>query len=71
MMCRVAMTKTLKYWQKDLSPFTSFTLSHARQKFVISPAQVLGKRSRGTELEDAEEEVKALGLGKYCSVFEI
>ncbi|KAH9205341.1 hypothetical protein DL95DRAFT_397709 [Leptodontidium sp. 2 PMI_412] len=38
MMHLVAMTKTLKYWQKDLYPFTSFTPSYARQRFVISPA---------------------------------
>ena len=30
--------------------------------------QVLGKRSRGDELEEAEHEIKAIGMGKYCSV---
>jgi hypothetical protein len=40
MMCQVAITKTLKYWQRDLSPlgFTSFTPFYARQTFVISLA---------------------------------
>jgi len=36
-MSLVAKTKTLQYWQKDFSPFTSFTPSHARQTFVFSP----------------------------------
>jgi hypothetical protein len=31
-------------------------------------AQVLGKRSRGQELEEAEQEIRALGMAEYCSV---
>jgi hypothetical protein len=34
------------------------------------PAQVLGKRSRGQELEEAEYEIRALGLAEYCSVLD-
>ena len=37
MISLVAITKALQYWQKDFSPFTSFTPSHARQTFVFSP----------------------------------
>jgi hypothetical protein len=34
------------------------------------PAQVLGKRSCGQELEEAEHEITASGLGEYCSVLD-
>jgi hypothetical protein len=33
-------------------------------------AQVLGKRSRGKELEEAEHEIRALGMEEYCSVLD-
>jgi hypothetical protein len=33
-------------------------------------AQVLGKRSRGQELEEAEHEIGALGMEEYCSVLD-
>jgi hypothetical protein len=33
-------------------------------------AQVLGKRSRGQELEEAEQETRALGIAEYCSVLD-
>lgn len=34
------------------------------------PAQVLGKRSRGQELEKAENEISAMGMDGYCSVLD-
>lgn len=36
-MSLVAITRTRQCWQNDFSPLTSFTPSHARQIFVISP----------------------------------
>jgi len=33
-------------------------------------AQVLGKRSRGQELEEAEHEIRAMGMAEYCSVLD-
>ena len=30
--------------------------------------QVIGKRSLGQELEEAENEIRALGMESYCSV---
>jgi hypothetical protein len=33
-----------------------------------STTQVLGKRSRGEELEVAEHEIRSLGMEDYCSV---
>jgi len=33
-------------------------------------AQVLGKRSRGQELEEAEHEIRASGMAGYCSVLD-
>jgi hypothetical protein len=32
--------------------------------------QVLGKRSRGQELEEAEHEIRAMGIDGYCSVLD-
>ncbi len=33
-----------------------------------TPAQVLGKRSRSQELEEAANQIEAAGLKEYCSV---
>jgi hypothetical protein len=33
-------------------------------------AQVLGKRLRGQELEEAEHEIRAMGMDGYCSVLD-
>jgi len=34
----------------------------------VTPAQIIGKRSRSHEREKAIEDIWALGLEKYCSV---
>jgi hypothetical protein len=45
-------------------------VTRGRRSKRNSAAQVLGKRSRGQELEEAEHEIKALGMEEYCSVLD-
>jgi hypothetical protein len=39
-----------------------------RGRHESSPTQVIRKRSRVQELEEAENEIRALGMESYCSV---
>jgi hypothetical protein len=40
----------------------------ALKRNKVTPAQIIGKRSRSHEREKAIEDIWALGLEKYCSV---
>jgi hypothetical protein len=42
--------------------------AQGRQSKRNPAAQVLGKRSRSQELEEAEQETKALKVAEYCSI---
>jgi hypothetical protein len=53
--------------QRDLKEAAAKVTRGRRSKRNAS-TQVLGKRSRGQELEEAEHEIKELGLEEYCSV---
>jgi hypothetical protein len=55
--------------QRDIKEAAA-EVTRGRRSKRNPPAQVLGKRSRGQELEEAEHEITASGLGKYCSVLD-
>jgi hypothetical protein len=53
--------------QRDLKEAAA-EVTQGRRSKRNPAAQVLGKRSRGQELEEAEHEIRALGLEEYCSM---
>lgn len=55
--------------QRDIKEAAA-EVTRGRRSKQNPPAQVLGKRSRGQELEQAEHEIRALGIEKYCSVLD-
>jgi hypothetical protein len=55
--------------QRDIKDATAEAGRGRRSKRNTS-TQVLGKRSRGQELEEAEHEIKALRMEEYCSVLD-
>lgn len=55
--------------QRDLKEAAA-EVSQGRRSKRNPAAQVLGKRSRGQELEEAEQEIKASGMAEYCSVLD-
>jgi hypothetical protein len=55
--------------QRDLKEATA-EVSRGRRSKRNPAAQVLRKRSHGQELEEAEQEIKALGMEEYCSVLD-
>lgn len=54
--------------QRDIKD--AATATRARRSKRNPTAQVLGKRSRGQELEEAEYEITASGMAGYCSVLD-
>lgn len=56
--------------QRDIKEAAAEAKRDRRGSKRNQPDQILGKRSRGQELENAEREIKASGMEKYCSVLE-
>lgn len=54
--------------QRDIKEAAAEAMRGRRGSKRNPPAQILGKRSRGQELEEAESEINAMGMEKYCSV---
>ena len=56
--------------QRDIKDAAAEAVRSRRRSNGKSSTQVLGKRSRGQELELAKREIKALGMERYCSVLD-
>ncbi|KAN0117098.1 hypothetical protein V8E51_003075 [Hyaloscypha variabilis] len=57
--------------QRDIKEAAAEAARGRRRSNRKSPSQVIGKRSRGEELEHAEREIRTLGTEKYCSVLDV
>ncbi|KAN0101934.1 hypothetical protein V8E51_012444, partial [Hyaloscypha variabilis] len=56
--------------QRDIKEAAAEAVRGRRRSNRKSTSQVLGKRSRGEELELAEREIRTLGMAEYCSVLD-
>jgi hypothetical protein len=56
--------------QRDIKEAAEAVRGRRRSKRNQS-TQVLGKRSRSQELEEARHEIRALGMEEYCSVLRL
>jgi hypothetical protein len=54
--------------QRDIKDAAAAVTGDRRRSKRKPPAQILGKRSRTQELEEARKEIKASGIEEYCSV---
>jgi hypothetical protein len=55
--------------QRDIKEAAA-EVTQSRRSKQNPPAKVLGKRSRGQELEEAEHEIRGMGMEEYCSVLD-
>ena len=55
--------------QRDIKEAVA-EVTRGRRSTPNPAAQVLGKRSRGQELEEAEHKIRASGMTEYCSVLD-
>ncbi len=56
--------------QRDIKETAARAVQGRRRLNRKLSSQVLGKRSRGEELEQAKREIRTLGIEKYCSVLD-